>query len=115
VLSLPLLRTRTFFWSLFAKNISGALCWWSVSDWKRSGPDFAGMFAPNLGFNKSLLMGESGVLIMPPHPGSSSIAPQDTLQWEQTLLGLQGALATHFRFGASAIVKQRELSSERLI
>jgi hypothetical protein len=90
LLSQPLLRTRTLFWALFKEGLSGALCWWSVSDWKRSGADFGGMFAPDMGFNKSLLYGESGVLLLPPKPGSaSSIEPLDTLQWEQTLLGLQ--------------------------
>ena len=90
LLSQPLLRTRTLFWALFKEGLSGALCWWSVSDWKRSGADFGGMFAPNMGFNKSLLYGQSGVLLLPSKPGSaSSIEPLDTLQWEQTLLGLQ--------------------------
>ena len=89
LLSQPLLRTRTFFWSLFAANVGGALCWWSISDWKHGGPDFKNMFSADMGFNSSQLYGESGVLILPPQPGSGSLAPLDTLQWEQTLLGLQ--------------------------
>eukprot|EP01043_Picozoa_sp_COSAG02_P057949 COSAG02_NODE_7127_length_3168_cov_32.578690_1_plen_879_part_00 len=90
LLSQPLLRTRTFFWAVFQQRLSGALCWWSVSDWKRSGSDFSGMFRADMGFNKTLLYGESGVLLLPPRRnGTNSIAPLDTLQWEQTLLGLQ--------------------------
>ena len=41
-----------------------------------------------MGFNKTLLYGESGVLLLPPKQ-NDTIAPLDTLQWEQTLLGLQ--------------------------
>ena len=92
LLSQPLLRTRTFFWALFQQGLSGALCWWSVSDWKRSGANFAGMFREDMGFNQTLIYGQSGVLLLPPVPGSGVAAgapPLDTLQWEQTLLGLQ--------------------------
>ena len=81
LLSQPLLRTRTFFWSLFAANVGGALCWWSISDWKHGGPDFKNMFSADMGFNSSQLYGESGVLILPPQPGSGSLAPRDTLQY----------------------------------
>ena len=88
----PLLRGRAFALSLFNSSLDGALCWWSVSDWKRSGANFAGMFREDMGFNQTLIYGQSGVLLLPPVPGSGVAAgapPLDTLQWEQTLLGLQ--------------------------
>ena len=93
LLSQPLLRTRTYFWALFQANLSGALCWWSVSDWKQASAYEKEWYNSSAMYAKSdmglQLYGESGVLILPPKPPTTSIAPIDTLRWEQTLLGLQ--------------------------
>ena len=71
---MPALRTRLFFYQLWRSRLKGALCWWSISYWKKNPWDGG---KPN-----------SGILIYPPR-SEGEHGPVSSIRWEMALQGLE--------------------------